>query len=128
MITKKQFGEFLLKYTKNKESILDVGCGDCKVLHYMLLNNKNITGIDVEFKYSKEYNYCKNVLKKIDVESRENQNNISCWPVDSSSIDFLYTRTVLEHVPYIRVFLDKLKRVTKKDQIPFITFQPIINY
>lgn len=114
MITKKQFGKFLLKYTKNKESILDVGCGDCKVLYYMLLNNKNITGIDVEFKNSKEYYYCKDVLKKIDVESRENQSNISFWPVETASIDFLYTRTVLEHVPDIGVFLDELKRVTKK--------------
>ena len=114
MITKKQFSKFLLRYTKNKESILDVGCGDCKVLYYMLLSNKKITGIDVEFKNSKEYDYCKNVLKKIDVDSRENQSNIRFWPVETATIDFLYTRTVLEHVPDLGVFLDELKRVTKK--------------
>ena len=112
MISKIQFGKFLLEYVEDKKCVIDVGCGDCQVLYFIHKHNSNIIGIDVEFKKSKELQFCKEFIKKIDVESREKQEGLIHWPIKSSSVDFLYSRTVLEHVPNIGTFLDEIKRVT----------------
>ncbi|MFW9872111.1 MAG: class I SAM-dependent methyltransferase [Candidatus Thorarchaeota archaeon] len=91
------------RYTK----ILDIGCGDCKVLKF--LNKKgylNLHGFDLR----KYYIGNKNIELK--------QGNMFSMPYENNSLSVLLCFNVMHHCTTheeYRIFLDECKRILKQD-------------
>ncbi|MEM5778408.1 MAG: class I SAM-dependent methyltransferase [Candidatus Aenigmatarchaeota archaeon] len=90
----------LNKYIKNNESILDVGCGDGKIL-YEFTKIKNIKPFGVD-KYIK-----KSLIPFIKADGKK-------LPFDDKQFDVSLLIDVLHHTKNMKVILKEVSRVSKK--------------
>lgn len=123
LLDKKQYGSVV--------RILDVGCGDGKLIAYLLKSLPIlrpdlqfwIGGLDVEDEHVQEANYAQNTVKLLNKEfpSIEWASQVSfisstdLWPIDSDSLDFIISNQVLEHVRNHEFLLRQTKRCLKSD-------------
>ena len=120
MITKDNFFKFLQNYVKKQDKVLDIGCGDAKLVSMFHSKKIDVCGIDVEFKSSAELELMVSAqcVKKIPVKNREEQDRGNIvWPIEDDIIDFAYSRAVIEHVPDLEKFVQELYRVKKNNGV-----------
>lgn len=112
----KKLEEYLIK--SNPITILDCGCGDGSILSALkthgFFRGKNIHAIDLSQKRIR-------IVKNIDPQIRarvDNAETLSSIP--TSSINFLYSSYVIEHVDNKKMF-SAIERVTKKNGIVYLS-------
>jgi SAM-dependent methyltransferase len=91
-----------------------VGTGDGELVHLFQGRGQDIKGIDVEFKGDKDFTkqlISDRKLLKIEVKSRLEQNENLLWPIGDCEIDLVFSRAVLEHVPFLQKFAEENYRV-----------------
>ena len=86
------------------KSLLEVGCGDGRILNQIKNNYKTIYGVDIS----------KEGLKKVEVPTK--LADVSQLPFQDNSFDIVLCCEVLEHIPYetYQKSLEELERVAKK--------------
>lgn len=104
-----KYVDYIIKYTKNNDFILDVGCGTGLALH--LLNQKakrNIFGIDISVTSIEK---CRQ--KQLDCQVYNGKE----IPFPNDHFNLVGSYNVLEHVDNPEQFLDEMLRVLKKEGI-----------
>jgi len=113
-LTKESFLDFIEVYTREGDKCLDVGAGDGELVCRFQKRGKDIIGIDVEFKGDRDFTkqlINDGKLLKIGVESRLEQNENLLWPIGDAEVDLVFSRAVLEHVPFLQRFAEENYRV-----------------
>ena len=111
----KYFIDYLIKtYKISKNSkVLELGCGRCDFMIEFKKRNLDIYGLDNEI-YEDQYTKNLNV-KKVNFE-------IDKLPFPDEHFDFIYHKSLIEHINDYDFFLSEQKRVLKKDgTIIFLT-------
>ena len=101
---KKRINDIINMLPPNMNSLLEVGCGDGRIINQLIEKYKTIYGIDIS----------KNALKY--VKTPKKQGNIENLPFLDNSFDIVMCCEVLEHLP-LSVYskaLKELERVSKK--------------
>ncbi len=85
-------------------SLLEVGCGDGRIINNLKNNHEKLYGIDIN----------KEALKKVLVPTK--QADASIIPFKDNSFDIVLCCEVLEHIPYDKYLqsLNELERVARK--------------
>lgn len=129
------------KYIKNGQSVLDLGCGNGRLLQYFqrLVEEKEITTF--------HYIGMDNSINMLETAKKRNQNANSLFmegdqlkiPMTNNAVDIIFNIRAFHHLPSLKTRLQSLKemsRVTKKNGIIVITvwnlwqknyYKPIIN-
>lgn len=113
-LSKESFLDFIEGYAREGDICLDVGAGDGELVHLFQGRGKDIKGIDVEFKGDRDFTkqlINDGILLKIEVESRLEQNKNLVWPIGDCGVDLVFSRAVLEHVPFLQRFAEENYRV-----------------
>ena len=113
--------ELLLKYLNQAEwkSFLDMGCGDGALLSVLnkrgYFKNKKVYAVDLS---QNRINIVKRINKDFNcqVGSACDLNGI-----EDSSIDFLVSTQVIEHVPDDRAMVEEIRRVVKQNGTVYLT-------
>lgn len=93
-----------------KERLLDIGCGNGETVNLLRMQGYQAFGIDVEFKNGKHTNeliekgYIKKILSPRGRKSIKEKNNSYRWPIESESIGFSFSSSVIEHVANLEEF------------------------
>ncbi len=123
MYTLENFVRFLKNYITKKDNILDIGCGKGEIVKKLYDEGYIVTGIDVKFYESPYYledMIKSNTIRKIPTKTprgRDQTTGNLKWPIRDKSIDFSFSRTVVEHVSNLENFIKELSRVTKSNSI-----------
>jgi len=113
-LSKENFLDFIEQYTREGDKCLDVGAGDGELVYLFQGRGKDIIGIDVEFKGDRDFTkrlISDGKLLKIEVKSRFEQNKNLLWPIGDAEVDLVFSRAVLEHVPFLQRFAEENYRV-----------------
>ena len=113
-LSKESFLDFIEVYTREGDKCLDVGAGDGELVYLFQGRGKDIIGIDVEFKGDRDFTkqlISDGKLLKIEVKSRLEQNDNLLWPIGDCEVDLVFSRAVLEHVPFLHRFAEENYRV-----------------
>lgn len=113
-LSKKSFLDFIEIYTREGDKYLDVGAGDGELVYLFQERGRDIIGIDVEFKGGRDFTkqlINDGKLLKIEVKSRLEQNENLVWPIGDCEVDLVFSRAVLEHVPFLQSFAEENYRV-----------------
>lgn len=111
--------ENLLKQ-KNNFSILDLGCGEGKMLfalknRNLLKNAKKIVGVDISKLRIQKF------LQSVDGSIGIVSDACNVKRLKDSSFDIIISSMVIEHVPNDRLLLKEIKRLLKKDGRAYIS-------
>lgn len=103
--------EFIKKYTKTNDKVLDIGCGNGRLLELFKNKNINYTGIDSSKK-----------LIRLAKEKYPNHSffreNALDLPFADNSFNIVYSVAVLHHIPSKELqkkFVNEISKVLKKD-------------
>lgn len=101
---KKRIDSIINLIPDNCDSLLEVGCGDGRILNQIKDNYKTIYGIDIS----------KEAIKNVEVPTK--LADASELPFPDNSFDIVLCCEVLEHIPYetYQKSLKELERVAKK--------------
>ena len=91
--------------------VLNVGCGLDEASGFTAMGADNYIGIDFSF-YAAKYSF--ENIKKLDGKGVTAQANAELLPIESNSIDVVYTSGVLHHTPNTEKAIDEVFRVLKK--------------
>lgn len=98
-----------LKISK-KEKLLDIGCGNGDTVKLLRMEGYQAFGIDVEFKQGEHTNelmqkgYIKNIPAPSGRRGVKEENDSYKWPIESGSIGFSFSSSVIEHVANLEEF------------------------
>ncbi len=109
--------QFCLKFLRNEDKILDIGCNYGSLLNKISNNSfNNLYGIDVnKINIEKGLNLYPKLKHKLKHYFGEK------IPFDNESFDKILMFDVLEHIPEIQIYLsNEVKRVMKKNSILII--------
>jgi len=93
-----------------KEPSVDIGCGD-GYISSILFDKKFTYGIDNGEAQDIKIAIKKKLYKKVLIESAEKMS------LKSSSIDFVFSNSVIEHIPVVDAVLSETSRILKKDGV-----------
>ncbi len=117
--------EFIKKYVKKNDKVLDIGCGNGRLSDILIDKNIQYTGID----FSKELI---NIAKK---ERKNNGNfiqaNALSLPFKDNSFDVIFSIAVLHHIPSKEnrlLFISEVNRVLKPEGIFIVTTWNTLNW
>tara|TARA_B100002019_G_C21239733_1_gene584809 strand:+ start:552 stop:1517 length:966 start_codon:yes stop_codon:yes gene_type:complete len=96
----------------NEKIILNIGCGLREAPGFVLLGAKNYIGIDFSYFAAK---YSHEVIKKLYGTGLTAQANAEKLPINSGSINIVYSHGVLHHTPETQTTLDEIYRVLDSD-------------
>lgn len=88
--------------------ILDVGCGDCSLLHYLVASKKNLQALGLDISET-ALNICRE--RKIPSQRHDATEKL---PFNDSEFDYTIISETLEHIPNPEELLLEARRVTKK--------------
>jgi len=91
--------------------VLNVGCGLNEASGFAILGANKYIGIDYSYYAAK---YSLENIKKLDGEGVTAQANAELLPIESESIDIVYSSGVLHHTPNTDKAIDEVFRVLKK--------------
>jgi len=101
-----------------KIKMLDIGCGNGDLTHFINSQNINCLGIDVEFKKGdhKDELIKKNLIKLVDSSGKDRKeilelNNRYFWPCETESIQFAFSSSVIEHIINLKEFASENARI-----------------
>lgn len=117
--------ELLLPYLKNRQHILDLGCGNGRLFKFLQKHKKiNYLGVDNNEDLLK-------IAKKENPEAKFQKGDLAKIPVKSGEIDILASIASFHHLPTKELrkkSLGEMRRVLKTNGILFLTvwnlFQP----
>lgn len=87
---------------------LDIGCGDGKISS-LLFNNKFSYGVDNGEANDYQIAIKKNRYKKVILEDAQKLS------LDNNSINFVFSNSVIEHIPNIKAVIKEVSRVLNRD-------------
>lgn len=101
----KKYSDFIKKYSKSKENILDVGCGTGTALSLLLNSERELFGVDLS-------------LPSTEIALQKGLKNIQCYdgdilPFKDGKFAVVGSHDVLEHVENPEKFLKEQVRVLK---------------
>jgi len=112
----KTYIDFISKYIKEDQKILDLGCGNGRSAYLLskLRNNLLVIGCDISFKF---LNSLSN-LERNDIESLTA--NAAYLPFKNEEIDVVSSFQLIEHIVEVEKVLCEMIRILKKDGIIII--------
>ena len=107
----------------NEAKILDVGCGNGDLVHFMRQNDYDAFGIDIEFKDGKHISTLLNqgIIKKVEIGDKTRTTLRSddeyAWPDFNFFFDVIVSKAVMEHVQNLEEFVNSSKSILKQGGI-----------
>jgi SAM-dependent methyltransferase len=104
---------YFIKYPKNDDLILDLGCGLLANLNYIKDNGFNVMGVDISFEM-----LCERKSKDLPLICADGLR----LPFKKNSFEGLLLVDIIEHLPKGKVdeFMEEVKRVLKESGIIFL--------
>lgn len=118
-----EISEAIIKYAKKDQNMLDIGCGNCRLLS-QLPDQINYTGIDISSKLISE---AKNNISKFQKSQQNIQlqvGNILNIPSRDNHFDLVFAIAVLHHIPspeFRQQAIQEIYRVLKPNGILIMT-------
>lgn len=108
--------EFVTRYIKGDEKVIDLGCGEGWGAAFLSTRVKKVVAIDMHSKVIERAQkvYCKkNLIFQVDDVQKLN--------INDETIDIVCAFEIIEHIQNDRLFLQEMKRILKPGGILFIS-------
>lgn len=117
--------EFIAKFSKDNDTVLDFGCGNGRLLEILLAKNIDYIGLDVSEKLINLAQKRKDELSVTQsTQFLKIENNFKKIPFPSEKFDTIYSIAVFHHLPSKKIRLavaSELYRLLKKDGFIIVT-------